>query len=153
VDFNLPEKFNLTYINEKGKKDQPIMVHRALLGSIERFVGVLLEHYAGALPLWLSPVQTEIINIGSAHQEYAQEIHSQLLANDIRANLSNENQTVSKRIREAEIQKIPYILVVGDKELANNTVNVRHYRRGQEGEIKLEKFLEKIKKEITDKVI
>jgi len=153
VDFNLPEKFDLAFINEKGKKKQPIMVHRALLGSIERFVGVLLEHYAGALPLWLAPVQAEIINIGSSHQKYAQEIHSQLLANDIRVNLSSENLTVSKRIREAEIQKIPYILVVGDKELANNTVNVRHYRRGQEGEIKFEKLLEKIKKEITDKII
>ena len=152
VDFNLPEKFELVYINEKGKKEQPIMIHRALLGSIERFVGVLLEHFAGALPLWLSPVQAEIINVGSAHQKYAQEIYSRLLGNDIRVSLSDENLTVSKRIREAEIQKIPYILVVGDKELVNNSVNVRS-RKGNEGEIKLEKFLEKIRQEIAKKII
>jgi len=153
VDFNLPEKFNLTYVNQKGEKEQPIMIHRALLGSIERFVGVLLEHYAGALPLWLSPVQAEIINIGADHQKYAKEIYSKLLENDIRVSLSDGNLTVSKRIREAEIQKIPYILVVGDKELTNKTVNIRHYRRGQEGEIKLEELLKKIQKEIADKAI
>lgn len=153
VDFNLPERFDINFINEKSQKERPFMLHRALLGSLERFFGLLIEHYAGALPLWLSPVQVEIINIGANHQKYAQEIHSQLLANDIRAKLSDGNLTVSKRIREAEIQRIPYILVVGDKELANNTINVRHYRRGQEGEIKFEKFLEQIKKEITDKII
>jgi len=148
VDFNLPEKFNLVYINQKGKKQQPIMIHRALLGSIERFVGVLLEHFAGSLPLWLSPVQTEIINVGASHRKYAQEIHSQLLANNIRAELSDENLTVSKRIREAELQKIPYILVVGDKEMENKTINVRSC-----GEVKLEAFIEKIKKEIKEKII
>jgi len=153
VDFNLPERFDINFINEKSQKERPFMLHRALLGSLERFFGLLIEHYAGALPLWLSPVQIKIINIGAAHQKYAQELHSRLLINDIRANLSDENLTVSKRIREAEIQKIPYILVVGDKEVTNKTINVRHYRRGQEGEIKLEKFLEKIKKEITDKLI
>ena len=111
-----------------------------------------MEHFAGALPLWLSPVQAEIINVGSAHQKYAQEIYSRLLGNDIRVSLSDENLTVSKRIREAEIQKIPYILVVGDKELVNNSVNVRS-RKGNEGEIKLEKFLEKIRQEIAKKII
>jgi len=153
IDFNLPEKFDVSYINEKGKKEQPIMIHRALLGSIERFVGVLLEHFSGALPLWLSPVQLEIINVGSGHRQYAKEIYSQLLENNIRASISDENLTVSKRIREAEIQKIPYILIVGDKELKNKTVNVRHYRRGQEGEIKIEKLIEKLKKEIENKTI
>lgn len=149
VDFNLPEKFNLVYIDQKGKKQQPIMIHRALLGSIERFVGVLLEHYAGALPLWLSPVQVEIINVGAGHRKYAQEIYLQLSENNIRASLSDENLTVSKRIREAELQKIPYILVVGDEELRNNSVNVRS-KKGNE-EIKLETFIEKIKKEIEEK--
>jgi len=153
IDFNLPEKFDVSYINENGKKEQPIMIHRALLGSIERFVGVLLEHFSGALPLWLSPVQLEIINVGSGHRQYAKEIYSQLLENNIRASISDENLTVSKRIREAEIQKIPYILIVGDKELKNKTVNVRHYRRGQEGEIKIEKLIEKLKKEIENKTI
>jgi len=152
VDFNLPERFDIDFINEKSQKERPFMLHRALLGSLERFIGVLIEHYAGVLPLWLSPIQAEIINIGLAHRQYAEKICSQLLANDIRVSLSDENQTVSKRIREAEIKKIPYILVVGDKELANNTVNVRS-RKGSEGEIKFEKFLGQIKKEIVDKVI
>lgn len=153
IDFNLPEKFDVSYINEKGKKEQPIMIHRALLGSIERFVGVLLEHFSGALPLWLSPVQLEIINVGSGHRQYANFVNQQLTTNNIRTNLSDENLTVSKRIREAEIQKIPYILVVGDKEIKNKTVNVRHYRRGQEGEIKIEKLIEKLKNEIENKTI
>jgi len=153
VDFNLPEKFNVNYINEKGKKEQPIMIHRALLGSIERFIGVLLEHFSGALPLWLSPVQVEIINVGSAHRQYAKSINQQLITNNIRAQLSDENLTVSKRIREAEIQKIPYILVVGDEEIKNKTVNVRHYRRGQENEIKVKKLIEKILREIKERVV
>jgi len=154
VDFNLPEKFELVYIDQKGKKQQPIMIHRALLGSLERFIGVLLEHFAGALPLWLSPIQVEIINVGSAHRQYAKEIYSRLLENNIRTNLSDENLTVSKRIRDAEIQKVPYILVVGDKEIQNQTVNVRH--RGQPAsaeEIKIEKLIEKIKKEVENKTI
>ncbi|MDP3052907.1 MAG: threonine--tRNA ligase [bacterium] len=152
-DFNMPEKFKMEFVDKDGKTHRPYMIHRALMGSLERFFGMLLEHYAGALPLWLSPVQAQIINIGAAHITYAQEINSQLSANGIRVSLSDENLTVSKRIREAEIQKIPYVLVVGDKELQNDTVNIRHYRRGQEGEIKLEKLLEQIKKEIADKTI
>jgi len=112
-----------------------------------------LEHFAGALPLWLSPIQVEIINVGSAHRQYANFVNQQLTTNNIRTNLSDENLTVSKRIREAEIQKIPYILVVGDKEIKNKTVNVRHYRRGQEGEIKIEKLIEKLKNEIENKTI
>ena len=162
LDFNLPERFKMEYIDEKGKKQRPVMIHRTILGSIERFIGILLEHFAGALPLWLSPVQAEIINVGAAHRNYADLINQQLTTNDIRANLSDENLTVSKRIREAEIQKIPYILVVGDKEVQNKTVNVRH-RNKKEGlsaeakakveEIKIEELIEKIKREIEDKII
>jgi threonyl-tRNA synthetase len=151
VDFNLPERFDINFINEKSKKERPFMLHRALLGSLERFFGLLIEHYAGALPLWLSPVQVEIINIGAAHWDYAEKIRSQLSENEIRAKLSDENMTVSKRIREAELQKIPYILVVGDKEIQNNSVNIRS--RKETEEIKLEKFIEKIKKEIKEKII
>jgi threonyl-tRNA synthetase len=153
LDFNLPERFKMDYIDEKGKKQQPVMIHRTILGSIERFIGILIEHFAGALPLWLSPVQVEIINVGAAHRQYAEQICQQLTTNNIRTQLSDENLTVSKRIREAEIQKIPYILVVGDKEIRNKTVNVRHYRRGLEGEVKIEKLIEKINKEASERAI
>jgi threonyl-tRNA synthetase len=152
-DFNLPERFNLVYIGNKGKKQRPYMVHRALLGSLERFVGVLLEHFAGAFPLWLAPVQAEIINVGSAQRKYAAETYKKLAAASVRTKLSDENLTVGKRIRDAEIMKIPYILVVGEREEKNGTVNVRHYRRGQEGEIKIEKLSEKILAEIKNKTI
>ena len=153
LDFQIPERLNLEYIDQKGKRQRPVIIHRSSIGSFERFIGILLEHFAGALPLWLSPIQVEIINVGSAHRQYANFVNQQLTTNNIRTNLSDENLTVSKRIREAEIQKIPYILVVGDKEIKNKTVNVRHYRRGQEGEIKIEKLIEKLKNEIENKTI
>lgn len=152
-DFVMPKRFGLSYVDEKDKKQEAIVIHRSSIGAIERVIAFLLEHFAGALPLWLAPTQAEIINVGSAHRQYAKEVYSQLLKNNIRVSISDENLTVSKRIRDAEIQKIPYILVVGDKEVQNKTVNVRHYRRGQEGEIKIEKLIEKLKKEIENKVI
>lgn len=148
VDFNLPKKFNITYINEKGKKQQPIMIHRALLGSIERFIGVLLEHYAGALPFWLSPVQVWVIPVGSRHEKYAKEVFHKLYEDCPRSELRDENETVSKKIREGEIQKIPYLLVVGDKEERANAVRIRERGKGDMGMMKLNKFLEKIQEEI-----
>ena len=144
VDFNLPEKFKITYIDKKGKKQEPIMIHQALLGSIERFIGVLLEHYAGALPLWLSPVQIWVIPVGSRHKKYANEINKQLTTNNLRTEAKDENETVSKKIREGEIQKIPYLLVVGDKEQKSKSVRVRQREKGDIGEIKLNKFIEKV---------
>ncbi len=161
LDFQIPEKLNLEYIDQKGKRQRPVIIHRSSIGSFERFIGILLEHFSGALPLWLSPIQVEIINVGSAHRQYANFINQQLITNNIRTNLSNENLTVSKRIREAEIQKIPYILVVGDKEVKNKTVNVRHRGQpsfvkattGKEGEMKIDKLIEKLQKEIENKTI
>jgi threonyl-tRNA synthetase len=131
LDINMPERFDLACVNEKGKRERIAMIHAAIMGSIERFLSILIEHFAGALPLWLSPVQAEIINVGAGQRNYASEIWQLLKDNGIRATLSDENLTVSKRIREAELQKIPYILVVGEKEEKNKTVNVRHFRRGQ----------------------
>ncbi len=147
IDFNLAERFDITFINKKGRKERPYMLHRALLGSLERFIGVLLEHYAGALPLWLSPVQVWIIPVGSNHKKYAKEITGQLLENDIRAELKDEKETVSKKIREGEVQKIPYLLVVGDKEIKKKSVRVRQRIKGDIGLMAKKKFLEKIKKE------
>ncbi len=144
VDFNSPERFKMSYINEKGKKCQPIVIHRALLGSIERFIGVLLEHYGGALPFWLSPEQIWIIPVGSRHKKYAKEIGKKFQALNFRFQVKNENETVSKKIREGEIQKIPYLLVVGDKEIKTKSVRVRQRGKGDIGIIKINKFIEKL---------
>src|SRR3989338_5745004 len=161
VDFNLPEKFAITYIDQKGKKQQPIMIHRALLGSLERFVGVLLEHYAGSLPVWLSPVQVQIIPVGSRHNKYDQKVANSFGRPSpknlgeglpkLRFEVKNENETVSKKIREGELQKIPYMLVVGDKEEKNKSVRVRDRKKGDLGMMKIDKFIEKIQKEIESK--
>ena len=147
-DFNLPERFDLFYIDDKGRKQRPYMVHHTLLGAIERFVGVLLEHYAGALPLWLSPEQIWIIPVGSRHEKYANEVARQLTIYNLRTKMKDENETVSKKIRDGELQKIPYLLVVGDKESKNKSVRVRKRGKGDIGEIKLTKFIKEIQKEL-----
>ena len=144
-DFNEPEKFDLTYIDDRGKKQRPYMVHRALLGSLERFVGVLLEHHAGALPFWLSPIQIYVIPVGSRHEKYAHQIGKQLIANGYRIEIKDQNETVSKKIREGEIQKIPFSLVVGDAEFKTKSVRVRTREKGDIGMMTLKKFIKKIK--------
>jgi threonyl-tRNA synthetase len=151
VDFNLPERLQVTYIDQKGKKQRPIMIHRALLGSIERFVGVLLEHYAGALPLWLAPLQIWIIPLGSRHQKYAKEIAKKLQAAGFRLQIKDENETISKKIREGELQKIPYLLVLGDKEMKRKSVRIRKRGKGDLGMVGLNKFLEMVKIELEKK--
>lgn len=128
------------------------MIHRALLGALERFIGVLLEHYGGALPLWLVPEQIWIIPIGSRHEKYAKDIAKEFQVSGLRLRVKDENETVSKKIREGEIQKIPYLLVVGDKEIKNKSVRVR-IKNKDLGEMKLKKFVEKIKKEIDNKKV
>jgi threonyl-tRNA synthetase len=150
-DFNLPSRFDMNYWGEDGEKHTPFMIHRALLGSLERFIGVLIEHYGGAFPLWLSPEQIWIIPIGNPHKSYAKEIANKLFENDIRIKLKDESETVSKKIREGEIQKIPYLIVIGDKEKENNSVRVRKRGQGDIGEMNIEKFLQLTKKEIGEK--
>ncbi len=150
VDFNLPERFDVTYIDQKGRKQQAIMIHRALLGSLERFIGVLLENYAGALPLWLSPVQIWIIPVGTRHKKYANQVAKQLTEANLRVELKSENETVSKKIREGELQKIPYLLVVGDKEMKGKSVRLRSKNKDL-GQMLLNKFVKKIKVEIEKK--
>lgn len=146
VDFNLPERFDINFINEKGKKERVIMLHRALLGSIERFIGVLIEHYGGALPFWLSPEQVWVIPIAKRHLKYAKEIVEELKDFGLRVRLKEEKETVAKKIREGEIQRIPYMLVVGDKEMKSKSVRVRERGKGDIGERKIKEFLEKINK-------
>ncbi len=153
IDFNQPERFSLEYVAESGKKARPIMIHAALVGSPERFLAVLLEHYAGAFPLWLSPVQAAVLPVGEKFEKYAEQVLAGLREQGIRAELSRPDESLGKRIRGAEMQKVPYILVVGEKEEQARSVNVRHYRRGQEGELGLEKLAEKISAEIREKVI
>lgn len=150
-DFVMPKRFNLFYIAENGKKEEPIVIHRSSIGAIERTMAFLLEHYAGALPLWLSPVQIWLIPVGSRHKKYAAEINKQLISYNLRTDVKNENETVSKKIRDGEIQKIPYLLVVGDKEVKAKSVRVRERGKGDIGTVKLDKFIERIKKEIEKK--
>jgi len=151
IDFNLPERFNITYIDKSGKKKQPIMIHRALLGSIERFIGVLLENCAGDLPLWLAPVQVWIIPIAKRHIKYARQIAQIMKENNLRIEVKDQSETVSKKIREGEIQKIPYMVVVGDKEIERNSVRIRQRKKGDVGMMPLEKFIQKVIKEIEKK--
>jgi len=150
-DFALPARFDLQYIDDQGKGCQPIMLHRVILGSLERFVGVLVEHYAGALPLWLSPVQAIVMPIKSELTEQAQKIKQKLQAELIRTEIDARNITLHKKIREAEINKVPYLLVVGDKEIQSQTVSVR--KRGAEniGSLSLEDLISRLKKEIDNK--
>ncbi len=151
VDFNFPEKFKLSYMDKKGKQRQPVMVHRAILGSFERFMGILIEHYGGAFPVWLAPVQIVVIPITDKHNQYGQKIVDQLKKEAIRAELDNRSETTSKKIRNAELQKIPYILVVGDKEVKAKNINVRV--RGEKilGSMSVPKFLKLIKEDIAKK--
>jgi threonyl-tRNA synthetase len=146
-DFNLPARFGLEYVGEDGQRHQPVMVHRALYGSVERFFGVLIEHYAGAFPVWLSPVQVAIVPIAERHAEYANKVAADLKAAGIRVEVDARNEKMNAKIREFALQKIPFILVVGDKEAEAGQVNVRV--RGQEkaeGTVSAADFLERVKK-------
>ena len=147
VDFSMPQRFETFYIDEKGKKQTPVMIHRAILGSLERFIGILIEHYAGALPFWLSPVQTQIIPISEKFNDYGEKVLKELKDNNVRAEIDANNETLGKRIRNAELQKIPYILVVGEKEKNAEEINIRSRDKNIEGSIKIEEFIKKIKKE------
>ena len=151
LDFNMPKRFGLEYVSEDGKKYTPAMIHSAIVGSPDRFLGILIEHYAGAFPVWLAPVQVWVAPVSEKHEKYAEKIAEDLKENEIRVELNNENETISKRIREGELQKIPYILVVGDKEKNSNTVRVRERSKGDLGEMKIDKFVAKIKLEIKQR--
>ena len=150
-DFNLPERFDMTFINNKGEKERPYMLHRALFGSFERFIGVLIEHYAGAFPVWLAPEQVWVLPISDKHAEYANTVAAKLRGAQIRTIVKSESETIGKKIREGEKQKISYLLVVGDKEISSDSVAARQRGQGDLGTMKIEKFIEKITKEIQEK--
>jgi threonyl-tRNA synthetase len=123
-DFNLPERFKMEFINEKGEKEQPYMLHRALFGSFERFIGLLIEHYAGKFPAWLAPEQVWIIPVSGKQREEAQKVTQYLIKNGVRARLKDNNETVGKKMRQAKIEKIPYTFAIGEKELSEKTIRI-----------------------------
>jgi threonyl-tRNA synthetase len=150
-DFNLPQRFDLEYVAEDGTRKQPLMVHRALYGSVERFFGVLVEHYAGAFPVWLSPVQVAMIPIAERHSEYAEKVASQLRASGVRVEVDSRNEKMNAKIREHAMQKVPFLLVVGDKEAEANKVNVRTRGKEKTEDMSTAEFAERIKKLIAEK--
>ena len=150
LDMNLPQRFELEYIDEKSEKQRPVVIHRAILGSTERFLGILIEHFAGKFPVWLAPVQATILPVSEKFADYGTSVYDALIAAGVRAELADANESLGKRIREAEMMKVPYIIVVGEKEVSSGTVNVRD-RKGEEKEIALDEFLKKIGVEIKEK--
>ena len=129
----MPERFELTYMGADNQEHRPVMIHRALMGAFERFIGILIEHYAGEFPLWLSPVQARVLSIADRHLDYAREVGEQLTAAGIRVGVDDRTESVGKKIREGELKKIPYMLVVGDQEAEDGTVAVLKHREGDLG--------------------
>ena len=153
LDFQQPARFKLEYVDEDGKRKTPVAIHRVIYGSMERFIGILIEHFAGAFPLWLAPGQAVVLPISEKHAKYSEKVLADLAAAGIRAEISAADESLGKRIRAAELQKIPYVLVVGDKEAGSGEVSVRHYKRGQEDSLKLEVLIEKLQAEVKDKAV
>ena len=152
VDYNLPERFELSYKGPKNEDLRPVMIHRAPFGSMERFVAILLEHTGGLFPLWLSTTQIEILVVSENYKNYGQKVLNILENHEIRAHLDDRNETVGKKIRESEINKIPYMIILGENEEKNETVSIRKHKEGDLGEMKIDKFLDIFKKEISDSI-
>lgn len=149
-DFAIPKKFGLLYADSDGKEKQPIMLHRVILGSLERFIGALIEHYGGALPLWLSPVQVMVIPIKTEFLEYAEKIAAMLQERSFRVKLDNRSETLDKRIREAELEKIPYLLIIGKREMESRTVSLRQRQAGDQGAISCEEFINRLTQQLAE---
>ena len=153
LDFQMPEKFDLNYIGEDGEKHRPVMIHRVIYGSIERFIGILTEHFAGAFPTWLAPVQVRVLPITERQHDYTEQIIAQLKTEGIRVEVDKRSEKIGYKIREGQLQKIPYLLVLGDKEVEANTIAVRHRKEGDLGTMGMEEFVAMLKTEIRDKAI
>ncbi|HID08230.1 MAG TPA: threonine--tRNA ligase, partial [Armatimonadetes bacterium] len=151
LDFNLPERFDLTYVGRDGKEHRTVMIHRAILGSLERFFGILIEHYAGAFPVWLAPVQVSIVPIADRHMDYANEVARRLIKHGLRVEVIWRSETVAAKIRDCEMRKVPYILVCGDREVSGNSVAVRQRGRKDLGSMSVDAFLELILSKIAGK--
>ena len=150
LDFQLPQRFNLSYIDKDGNKKTPIMIHRAIFGSFDRFIGIITEHFAGAFPTWLAPVQIRILPIADKHKEYSQNLLKQLEELDLRVELDEREEKIGYKIREAQLQKIPYMLIIGDKEVEANAVGVRSRKDGDIGQMSVQDFVKKIQEEIKN---
>lgn len=151
LDMQMPERFELEYTGADGEKHRPVMIHRVVFGSIERFIGILIEHFAGAFPVWLSPVQVSVLPITDRQHEAASKIKDQLAQAGVRAELDGRSEKIGYKIREAQLQKIPYMLVIGDKELENGTVSVRSRKGVDLGAMPLKDFITKVKGEIDSR--
>jgi threonyl-tRNA synthetase len=151
VDFNLPERFDINYIEENGQKNQPIMLHRALMGSLERFFGCLVEHYAGAFPLWLAPVQVILLPITDQNQRYTDEVFKKLINSGFRVEKDLRNEKIGFKIREAQLQKIPYMVVLGEKEQENNSLAIRKRRSKETVALDIDSFIDKLSLEVSRK--
>ena len=152
LDMQLPQRFELEYTGADGEKHRPIMIHRVAFGSIERFIGILIEHFAGAFPTWLAPVQVKVLPISDKYMDYANKVLDELNAAGVRAEVDSRAEKIGYKIREAQMQKIPYMLVVGEKEQEADLVSVRSRFAGDEGQKNLETFIADIQKEIADRV-
>ena len=152
VDYVMPERFELEYMGSDGQKHRPIVIHRAPFGSLERFIGVLIEHYAGEFPLWLAPIQAIIMPITERQIEYATGIYNRMKEADIRVEIDDRNEKIGYKIREAEVKKIPYMVVVGDKEQADNEITYRKHKEGDKGRIKLEELIALLKNQIENRL-
>ncbi|MEI3153105.1 MAG: threonine--tRNA ligase [Eubacteriales bacterium] len=151
LDMQLPERFELEYMGADNEKHRPVMIHRVVLGSIERFIGIITEHYAGAFPMWLAPVQVKVLAIGEGHVEYANKVKDALEANHIRVEVDARNEKIGYKIREAQLKKVPYMLVVGDKEMADGLVSVRSRSDGELGQMTIEEFVNRAVEEVKNK--
>ncbi len=151
IDFSLPERFDLLYTNQNGVRERPVVIHRAMLGSLERFIGILIEHLSGVLPLWLAPIQSIIIPIADRHIQYAEKLKKELILNGIRATINQSNTRMSAKIREARLLYIPYMLIVGDKEEASNSISVRSLLKGDLGNLPATTAIDKLVNQVLNK--
>lgn len=152
VDFAQPRSFNLSFTNKNNEAEIPLIIHRAPLGTHERFIGFLLEHYAGKFPLWLAPLQVKILPISDKYAEYADEVKKQLISKNIRVEIDERQEKIGKKIREAELSRVPYMLIIGEKEINDNLVSIRARGKGDEGSLSLNEFIEKVQKEIFERL-
>lgn len=152
LDFQLPQRFNLHYIDSNGDKKVPVLVHRAIFGSFDRFIGIITEHFAGAFPVWLAPVQVKVMPISDNQVDYAKSVVQKLQAQGIRVELDDRQEKIGYKIREAQLQKIPYMLILGEKEVEAKAVGVRSRKDGDIGAMMLEQFVEKVKDEVENYV-
>ena len=150
-DFNLPERFKLKFTNEKGEEERPVVIHRAISGSLERFMGVMIEHFAGNFPLWLSPVQVKVIPVRENHNEYAKQIFELLRENNIRAEFDDADMNLGTKVRNAKNNKIPYWIVLGDKEVEAKNITLESRDKGQLGQMSKEELVKKLLEEIKNK--